>query len=149
MEEPRTGRGAGGAAPGDPAAPAKRELIPYRGEACATGYAFRALEGKWKLPTLFVLSVNGTLRYSELRRAPDITNVMLTNTLRDLEAFGLVTHVQYSEIPPHVEYSVSEVGMHLAPIPQALESWGADLMRANGLEPPATPEFPTPAPLAG
>ena len=67
------------------------------------GNALRAIEGKWKVPVMYVLCKKKSMRYSELRKALDITNMMLTSTLKELEADGLVSRVQYNEVPPRVE----------------------------------------------
>jgi len=104
-------------------------------EKCPVGYAFKAIEGKWKLPTLYVLCENGTLRYNELRKALNITSMMLTNTLKELEEFGLVDRVQYNEIPPHVEYSLTDIGHQLLPVLNEFGIWGSALMEHNGIDP--------------
>ena len=73
------------------------------------GNALRAIEGKWKVPVMYVLCKQKSMRYSELRKALDITNMMLTSTLKELEADGLVSRVQYNEVPPRVEYSATKM----------------------------------------
>ena len=88
------------------------------------GNALRAIEGKWKVPVMYVLCKKKSMRYSELRKALDITNMMLTSTLKELEADGLVSRVQYNEVPPRVEYALSELGETLRPVFSALENWG-------------------------
>lgn len=79
------------------------------------GNALRAIEGKWKVPVMYVLCKQKSMRYSELRKALDITNMMLTSTLKELEADGLVSRVQYNEVPPRVEYSATKNGKRLIP----------------------------------
>ena len=65
------------------------------------------------------------MRFGELRKAlSGITNTMLTNVLRDLEADGLVDRIQYNEIPPHVEYSLTDKGRDLLPVFYAITDWG-------------------------
>lgn len=58
------------------------------------------------------------------KAVPGITNTMLTNTLRDLEKFGIVHREQFNEIPPHVEYSLTEKGKALLPVFTELTKWG-------------------------
>lgn len=108
-----------------------KNLVFYSTEKCPVGYALKVIEGKWKLPTLWVLGENGTLRYNELKRALGVTNMMLTNTLRELEDSGLINRVQYNEIPPHVDYSLTELGNKLIPVLNEFGVWGKLLMEQN------------------
>ncbi|NFA61001.1 helix-turn-helix transcriptional regulator [Clostridium sporogenes] len=95
---------------------------------CPVAYALKIIGGKWKLPILWVLSQNGTLRYNELKRnIVGITNMMLSSSLKELEKGGLINRVQYNEIPPHVDYSLSEVGKKLLPVLDELAKWGEEL----------------------
>lgn len=97
---------------------------------CPVAYALKVIEGKWKLPILWVLSQNGTLRYTELKKSVvGITNMMLTSSLKELEQSGLVNRVQYNEIPPHVDYSLAEAGKKLLPVLDELANWGEKLIR--------------------
>lgn len=111
-------------------------LIRYTGDECPMGNAVRALAGKWKLPVLYVLSMNGTLRFAQVRRATGATNAMLSNTLQELEADGLVAREQFNEVPPHVEYSVTDLGKRLTPALMELDKWGRQIMdfRERGVE---------------
>ena len=82
------------------------------------------IQGKWKIRILFELSRADSFRYNELKRyIPSITNTMLTSTLRELEADGLVLRRQYNEIPPRVEYSLTERGRGILPIFYELFKW--------------------------
>lgn len=101
---------------------------------CAIGYAFKAIEGKWKLPVMYVLSERGAARYNEIKRALGITNMMLTNTLRDLEEYGLVSRTQYNEVPPRVEYSLTANGYAIIPALKEFEKWGQLLLDAQSVE---------------
>lgn len=105
-----------------------KKLIIYQDESCPMKHACKALEGKWKIPVIYVLCVNGTLRYGELKQALGITNVMLSSTLKDLEQEGLILRISYNEIPPRVDYSLSKSGQGLVPIIKAFARWGASLM---------------------
>lgn len=86
--------------------------------------ALEMLQGKWKNHILFELSRHDSIRFGELGKAlPEITNTMLTSTLRELETYGLINRVQYNEIPPHVEYSLTAKGKDLMPIYYELYKW--------------------------
>ncbi|WP_110954003.1 winged helix-turn-helix transcriptional regulator [Anaerosinus massiliensis] len=99
---------------------------------CPVGFALKIIEGKWKLPIIWVLCQNGTLRYNELKRSIiGITNMMLTSSLKELEENGLVHRAQYNEIPPRVEYSLTESGKQLLPVLDEFAKWGKMLMQLN------------------
>ena len=86
---------------------------------------FAIMGAKWKPAIMLCLVFSGTLRFNELRSAiPDITQKMLTQRLRELERDGLVTRSFHEEIPPRVEYSVTELGMTLHPLFKATCDWG-------------------------
>lgn len=85
--------------------------------------SLRTLMGRWKIEILWTLAP-GTLRFGELRHAlPDITQHMLTSALRELEADGLVRRVAYAEVPPRVEYTVTEAALALKPVFMAVMDW--------------------------
>ena len=103
------------------------ELAPE--EICPIVYALSIIGQKWKIPILWHLSEDGTLRYNQLKRGVHgITNIMLTQSLQELEAHGLVSRIQLSDIPPHVEYSLTERGKTLVPILKAMDAWGRKQM---------------------
>ncbi|AOA03328.1 MULTISPECIES: winged helix-turn-helix transcriptional regulator [Carnobacterium] len=80
--------------------------------------------GKWK-PIILCHLKHGTKRTSELKRLmPSITQKMLTQQLRELEADGVVTRIVYEQVPPKVEYSLSSYGQSLAPVLELLCLWG-------------------------
>ena len=80
--------------------------------------------GKWKCVILCHLT-HGTKRTSDLKRImPNITQKMLTQQLRELEADGVVNRITYHQVPPKVEYELSEYGWSLKPILDALCTWG-------------------------
>ena len=91
---------------------------------CAVEAAVSLIDGKWKCVILYHL-LGGTARFNELRRRlPGITQRMLTNQLRELEADGLVGRKVYAEVPPKVEYSLSPLGHTMKPVLGALKAWG-------------------------
>lgn len=93
---------------------------------CAVEGAINLIDGKWKCVILWHLLVDGTLRYNELKkRMMGVTPRMLTNQLRELEADGLIHREVYAQVPPKVEYSLTEMGEGLYPILNALRDWGA------------------------
>lgn len=96
-------------------------------EKCPVLHALDIIGGKWKLPVLWHLADRETVRYNELKRnVKGITNMMLTKSLRELEAHGLVRRVQFQEIPPRVEYSLTERGAQLLPALKKLYAWGEE-----------------------
>ncbi|WP_330601665.1 winged helix-turn-helix transcriptional regulator [Butyrivibrio sp.] len=65
------------------------------------------------------------MRFGQLKKdLPGITNTMLTKSLRELEDDGLVTRIQFNEVPPHVEYSLSDMGKDLFPVFYSIMNWG-------------------------
>ena len=94
---------------------------------CPILHVFRRIGGKWKLPILWHLADQDAVRYNELTRSVrGVTNMMLTKCLRELEDFGLVIRQQYNEVPPRVEYSLTERGKKLLPALEALYAWGRE-----------------------
>ncbi|RUS46098.1 helix-turn-helix domain-containing protein [Cohnella sp. AR92] len=82
--------------------------------------------GKWKPLIIYLLLKGEPLRFNELRRLlPDITQRMLTLSLRELEEDEIVKRVVYPQVPPKVEYSITEYGMSLSPVMETLHQWGA------------------------
>lgn len=99
---------------------------------CAMELTLDLIGGKWKSLILWHLGEK-TMRFSDLRRSlPQITQKMLTQQLRQLEENGLVDRLIYTQIPPKVEYSLTEAGKSLLPILGTLCDWG--LKHANEVE---------------
>ncbi len=93
-------------------------------EQCPVEVGLNILSGKWKLKILWHLS-KGTIRFNELQRVLDnITTKTLTQQLRELEEQGIITRKVFPEVPPKVEYSLSELGATLKPILAQLCDWG-------------------------
>ncbi|MGL4401070.1 MAG: winged helix-turn-helix transcriptional regulator [Luteolibacter sp.] len=88
--------------------------------------ALKMLEGRWKFLILFQLFGGQVKRFSELEKAiPAVTQKMLTQQLRQLEKDGIVHRAIYPEVPPKVEYSLTEWGQSLCPVLDALLNWAA------------------------
>lgn len=86
--------------------------------------ASRIFDGKWNMHVIFELNKNKALRFGQLKKIiPGVTNTMLTNTLRELETFGVVSRTQYNSVPPHVEYSITENGKKLIPVFYEMAKW--------------------------
>lgn len=99
---------------------------------CPMRFALEVVGGKWKLAIICALAKHSPARYSEVRRkVAGITNVMLSQSLKELEAYGLVDRTQYNEIPPRVEYALTEKGMSLPPALRHLADWGAANMPSS------------------
>ncbi|WP_372661197.1 winged helix-turn-helix transcriptional regulator [Cohnella sp.] len=99
---------------------------------CPVEFTVNMVGGKYKLLILHQLSIHKVMRFNELRRQfPDITQRTLTRQLRELESDGLINRQVYSEIPPKVEYSLSETGESLYPILLQIENWGLNYIANN------------------
>jgi DNA-binding HxlR family transcriptional regulator len=93
-------------------------------ESCGTANALSLIGGRWKLTIIWRLA-NGKMRYGALRDSiPLISERMLVQQLRELERDGLVTRIVYPQVPPRVEYEVTENSLELIPIIQSLSEWG-------------------------
>ena len=83
------------------------------------------LQGRWKSQLMYEMCIYDTVRFGQLKKdLPGITNTMLTKSLRELEEDGLVHREQFNEIPPHVEYSLTEMGRDLLPVFYSIMNWG-------------------------
>jgi DNA-binding HxlR family transcriptional regulator len=92
--------------------------------------ALRCLEGRWKMMILSQLFSEPVLRFSDLKRAiPAVSQKMLIQQLRDLEAHGILSRTVHPQVPPKVEYRLTALGHALAPVFLALLDW-ADLRAA-------------------
>lgn len=93
-------------------------------EPCPMPQIAQLIGGKWKLIVLQILIFQGTKRFNTLRRQiGEITQTMLTNQLRALEADGLVTRTVYAEVPPRVEYAATEKAIALTPMFREMHKW--------------------------
>ncbi len=102
----------------------KQGAIDAPAEPCPMPEIARLIGGKWKLIILQILIFQGTKRFNQLRRQlGSITQTMLTNQLRALEADGLVHREVYAEVPPRVEYTATERAMALQKMFQEMHAW--------------------------
>ena len=86
----------------------------------------KLISGKWKILILWYL-VNGPLRFSDLKRKlPNVTQKMLTNQLRSLEEDNLIYRTVYPEVPPKVEYGLTEIGAKIIPVLEAMHDYGEE-----------------------
>ena len=90
------------------------------------GYTISIIGGKWKMVIMYLLAENQTVRFNDLKRQIGaITYKTLSSQLKELEADGLVTRKEYPQVPPKVEYSLTDKAETLLPILEQLWEWGA------------------------
>lgn len=100
---------------------------------CSLELTMDLIGGKWKLIILWHL-LDGCKRFSELNKLlPDITQKMLTTQLRELEEKGLVHREVYPQVPPKVEYSLTQCGRTLEPLLHSLCNWSNGYAENNGI----------------
>ncbi len=91
---------------------------------CPVEATMDVIDGKWKILIIHHL-LEGTKRFSELKKLiPKVTQRMLTSKLRELDQFGIVHRKVYAEVPPKVEYSLTEFGRTVEPVLWAMHEWG-------------------------
>ncbi|WP_404867935.1 winged helix-turn-helix transcriptional regulator [Kitasatospora griseola] len=101
---------------------------------CGIDAALDVVSGKWKGLILWELDTHGVRRFAQLRRAlPGVSEKMLTQHLRELEEDGLVHREVYAEVPPRVEYSLTDQGRTLNEALRPLGLWGTERVRREGL----------------
>ena len=92
---------------------------------CSITYTMTVMNGKWKWVILWLLSRDNVKRYGEIKKDLDhITHKMLSQQLKDLESNLLINRKEYPQIPPKVEYSITEKGKTLIPILELMAQWG-------------------------
>ncbi|MBQ8354986.1 MAG: helix-turn-helix transcriptional regulator [Oscillospiraceae bacterium] len=101
---------------------------------CPVETTLSLIGGKYKALILWHLSA-GTLRFNQLQKAVTATPRMLTLQLRELENDGLISRTVYPEVPPRVEYAMTDLGRSLMPILTAIRDWGAEYLRGKDIEP--------------
>ena len=95
-------------------------------ENCPVSKTLQLLNGKWTSRIIFELQKSETIRFGQLKRnLKDITNTMLSSTLKSLEDAGLVKRQQFDEMPVRVEYSLTEAGREMLPTYYEMAKWGS------------------------
>ncbi|MDF2723091.1 MAG: transcriptional regulator [Paenibacillus sp.] len=110
-------------------------MCPKDPDVCRNGVeaSLEIIVGKWKPIILLQLLHRGTKRFGELKQLmPDITQKMLTTQLRELEDQDIIARKVYAEVPPRVEYSITEYGRSLSPILQQMHDWGVAHLERMG-----------------
>ena len=103
------------------------ELLP----ACPVETTLSLIGSKWQVLIIRDLVANGTMRFKELQRSiGKISQKVLTSNLRTMEAQGLVHREVFAEVPPRVEYSLTELGQSLKPVLDALQAWGEEYKKS-------------------
>lgn len=116
------GQASGRRASGNPGT--ERQFLTPESAAHGVADVLRILEGRWKLLILFQLFGGKVRRFSELERAiPAVSQKVLTAQLRQLERDGIVSRVVYPQVPPKVEYALTDFGQGLCPVLDALLKW--------------------------
>ena len=104
----------------------KKRIVTKDGN-CPVTPLLLMLQGRWKSQLMYAMCIYDTVRFGRLKKdLPGITNTMLTKALRELEKDGLISREQFNEIPPHVEYSLTEMGRGLLPVFYEIMNWGAN-----------------------
>lgn len=96
---------------------------------CPVSKTLDILSGKWTSRVIYELEKKDRIRFGELKKSlGGITNAMLSSTLKGLEEKGIVIREQYNEIPPHVEYSLSDSGKAMLSIYYEIAKWGSQYL---------------------
>ena len=107
----------------------------YTNDNCPIRDVLSRLGDKWSMLVLVTLNANGTMRFCDVHKAiADISQRMLTVTLRTLEADGLISRKVYAEVPPRVEYSLTDLGRSLKPILDSMWAWGEGYQKQQGAQ---------------
>jgi len=102
----------------------ERKLKDHNPNNCPVVYCLSKIGDRWKLLIIHYIK-QGSNRYSTLQRAiPDISRQTLTNKLRELEDDGILDRIVHAQVPPKVEYQITELGLSLSPIISEMSKWG-------------------------
>lgn len=97
---------------------------------CEIELTLEILSGKWKALLIWNLHLHEVIRYNEFRRLiPSITQKMLTQQLKELEKYGIISRKVYPSVPPMVEYTLTEIGEELIPIMESMDLWGKEYVK--------------------
>ncbi|MDN4494986.1 winged helix-turn-helix transcriptional regulator [Ureibacillus aquaedulcis] len=98
---------------------------------CEKELTLSIISGKWKITIIYYLGTDGTLRFSEIKHLfPKITHKVLTTQVRELEEDGIIQRRVFPEVPPRVEYSLTELGQSLMPIVLMMYEWGKQNLKS-------------------
>lgn len=104
-----------------------RKIFVFDENTCPVTATTKVLGGKWKPILINAIYFTAPARFGELKRAvKGITQSMLTQQLRELEDDGIISRKIYAEIPPRVEYTLTEFGLTLSPVIQTMAKWGEE-----------------------
>ena len=93
----------------------------------------KMLGGKWKIEILYYIAFQDVRRFGELRRhIGEITESSLTKQLRELESDGFISRYDFQETPPHVEYSLTDLGRSFIPVIEHMKKWGEENLNKTG-----------------
>ena len=110
---------------------AENQLNMIKEKECPVRNILGRVADKWSVPIIITLGEHGTLRFNELSQLlGNISQKMLANTLKTLEADGLISRKMYAQIPPKVEYTITEMGKGLVPALAMLKDWAEENMPA-------------------
>lgn len=102
---------------------------------CPFDVLINLISGKWKMIILWHLNKDGYKRFNELQKiAPDASSKVLSTHLRQLEKDGLISKTIYPEVPPKVEYHITDLGKSLWPILLSMQGWSLDYLKKKGVE---------------
>ena len=107
----------------------KAELLPE----CPVALTVQLIGNKWKLLIMRNLLVR-PWRFNELQKSLNISQKVLTDNLRALEKDGIIIRTAYPEVPPRVEYSLSDLGNSMRPIIKSLEEWGLNYQEKHKID---------------
>jgi DNA-binding HxlR family transcriptional regulator len=108
-----------------------RKLKDYNPGNCPVIYSLNKIGNRWKLLVIHYIK-KGYNRYSTLQKViPDISRQTLTNQLRELETDGILERIIYPQIPPKVEYKLTELGLSLQPIINEMSKWGLEYSKPD------------------
>ena len=101
--------------------------LVFNEKSCPVTATMQVLGGKWKAILINAIYLTSPARFGKLKRSvTGITQSMLTQQLRELEDDGIISRKIYAEIPPRVEYKLTEFGLTLSPIIQSMAKWGKE-----------------------
>ncbi|MBO4556834.1 MAG: helix-turn-helix transcriptional regulator [Elusimicrobiales bacterium] len=112
------------------------KIINFENPLCPINYLTKVLGGRWKLHVLCILNNWGTVRFGKIKKKiGQVSNVMLSQTLKELERDGIVIRHQYNEVPPHVDYALSKKGKDVLSALFSLGDWAEKYMREEKITP--------------